>query len=648
MFAYRSIKNIFILNYIVLFSGIAFSFYYAHQFFIDLKEKSAYKNLLAINTLNARSVDAQLRNVSKSVEALGNSYAKIYSSQYEHLNSEPIYLHNIEKDEQITFYQDCKEDNEYEFKSDHPSMILSNLKQDEKIIAHELNIFHQLVPALESIHNSFDFSWVYFTTVNDFILVYPYVPFQNAHAIYQPTKQHFYKAANFADKRVGWEEPYYDLAGDGVLVSASYPVFDNNDTLLGVASHDISVDKIAESILSTTTTYEGSVTFLMSKHGKVIASSDKEYMKELKENDKNGYRGNFHYRTQTDAKSNGMHKITISNHDYLNQLGDEITSENKKVDTLVSKLWNSSVPYFNDKMIIVSQIPTNGWILVSYVPKEIILGETKSILYKTYIILSLFITLLFMISAFFTMRHLITPLEIINAAAEKVGGGFTNVHVSYSNYNLLHKLYETFNTMTIKISYHHQLLEKKVDERTKELQEEIVLRKKIEDTLRLISRTDVLTGIWNRRYFFEQFEREVYRSHRYKINMVLLMIDIDFFKKVNDTWGHNVGDEALKHISKIISSSIRKENIFGRLGGEEFGVILIETKETDTSLSIAERIRKNVDENPLILDENAIHLSISIGISRLRETDNVNELYIRCDKALYAAKENGRNRIEEI
>lgn len=643
-----NIKTIFVLNYIILFSGITFSLYYAHYLFIDLKEKSAYKDLLTINKLMAKNVNSHLEHVANSVEALGKVYKKLYLNQYEYIDSEPKNKHDIIKNDKITFYKDYGNENDFAFKSDHVSIILSNLNQNTQTVALELNLFHQLTPALESIHNTFNFSWVYFTTVNDFMLIYPYVPFAEADEIYKPTHQHFYNAADFATKSVGWEEPYSDLVGDGILVTASYPVYDDKDVLLGVASHDITVDEMAKSILKNANIYEENVAFLLSKKGKVISSNSQQFMKEIQEQSKEGYRGDFYYRTLLNADKDNIKNITVSNYDYLNKLGDEIISKIEHTKNVSTQRWKSSIPFFDDKLLFVSQIPASAWTLVYYVPKKSILSKAQSIFYETLFILAIFITLLFVVSAFLTMRHLITPLDIINKASQRFGDGFTDVEVQYSNQNLLKILFHTFNTMVKKVNFNQQLLEKKVSERTKELQEEITLRKTVEDELRLISRTDTMTGIWNRGYFFEMLEREINRSHRFNSNMTLLMIDIDFFKNINDTYGHNVGDKAIKHLTKLISLSIRKENIFGRLGGEEFGIILIETEEPDTHRNIAERIRKSVENNPLIINNTPLSITISVGISTLRNDDNTNTLYIRSDEALYLAKEKGRNRIEEV
>lgn len=644
----KSIKVIFVFNYIILFSGIAFSLYYAHNLFLDLKEKSANENLIAINKLSAKGVNTHLEYISNSVKTLGDSYKKLYEQKYEHIKNKPIYKHRYLKNDKITFFNDNTDQEDYSFQSDHVSMILSNLNQDKDAIGKELNIFHQLTPALESIHNSFHFSWVYITTVNDFMLIYPYVPYINANDIYKPTQLHFYKAANFAHKSVGWEEPYNDIAGAGILITASYPIYNKDEKLLGVASHDITVNKIANSILNETTMYEGSISFLISKQGKVISSTNVEHMHEIQKHNERIYRGNFYYRTLKDAKEKGLEDIIVSSHKHLNELGDEIISKIKPAQDVNTVLWQSSIEFFNNKVLLVSQIPVTEWILVSFVPKESIVDETRSIFYQTMLILSIFITTLFIFSGILTLRHLIAPLDIINRASKSFGDGYTDVKVQYSNMNLLTTLFDTFNTMVEKVKFNQQILEEKVYERTIELHEEINSRKKVEKELRKISRTDALTGIWNRGYFFEMLDREVIRSQRYDINMSLLMIDIDLFKNINDTWGHDIGDKTIKHVVDIINSNIRKENIFGRLGGEEFGIILVETKKPYTPQSISERIRKSVEDSTFILNDISIKITVSIGITNIADEDSSNTLYVRSDKALYLAKENGRNRIEEI
>lgn len=157
---------------------------------------------------------------------------------------------------------------------------------------------------------------------------------------------------------------------------------------------------------------------------------------------------------------------------------------------------------------------------------------------------------------------------------------------------------------------------------------------------------DFLTGLANRRYFLELAEQEIARTIRYGNALAVCMLDIDSFKKVNDTYGHKVGDIVLKKLSTIFSESLRTIDIVGRVGGEEFAILLPET-DNNHALDVAERIRRLV-ENTKITLENGLPLkfTISIGVAMFIDKDtNIDTLLHTADQALYQAKNSGRNRV---
>jgi diguanylate cyclase (GGDEF)-like protein len=155
--------------------------------------------------------------------------------------------------------------------------------------------------------------------------------------------------------------------------------------------------------------------------------------------------------------------------------------------------------------------------------------------------------------------------------------------------------------------------------------------------------TDSLTGIYNRRYLDLFMEKSIPISKKTNSPSVFMMLDIDHFKKVNDNFGHQCGDEALKHTSSIIRNFVRKSDVFVRFGGEEFAVILPNTNVAE-GLIIAESIREAVEKSEFIYKNERIHLTISIGVS-LYNGDTAEEFIGKSDNALYKAKENGRNQI---
>lgn len=154
---------------------------------------------------------------------------------------------------------------------------------------------------------------------------------------------------------------------------------------------------------------------------------------------------------------------------------------------------------------------------------------------------------------------------------------------------------------------------------------------------------DGLTGLINRRAFMDALECEINRHRRKNLQMGILLIDIDFFKKVNDTYGHQMGDAVLKETASVIRSSVREHDICGRFGGEEFAVILVEVSEDGLNRS-AERIRVCVEENVVKADKAEIRVTVSIGGSLLRSSDTAESLIERADVCLYQAKRGGRNR----
>ena len=154
------------------------------------------------------------------------------------------------------------------------------------------------------------------------------------------------------------------------------------------------------------------------------------------------------------------------------------------------------------------------------------------------------------------------------------------------------------------------------------------------------SLTDPLTEIGNRRYFNIKLDNEIIRSKRYSAPLSVIMLDIDHFKKVNDTYGHDVGDMVLKEVVNVVKNDLRQADIFCRVGGEEFIIILPETLVSH-SYQISEKIRKLVESH---LKESIPKVTISLGVAQLLDEDNKDSLLIRVDKALYEAKESGRNR----
>ncbi|RXD03835.1 sensor domain-containing diguanylate cyclase [Sphingomonas sp. UV9] len=162
--------------------------------------------------------------------------------------------------------------------------------------------------------------------------------------------------------------------------------------------------------------------------------------------------------------------------------------------------------------------------------------------------------------------------------------------------------------------------------------------------LRLIAQVDHLTGALTRRGFVEQAEREMARSRRYERPSALVMLDVDHFKSVNDTYGHTIGDQVLHQLAKLAEATLRPIDVFGRLGGEEFGILLPETT-ADEALIVAERLREAMAGYAMQLSNGApLNVTASFGVAELAPAMTSVATWIeQADAALYAAKAGGRN-----
>ena len=171
--------------------------------------------------------------------------------------------------------------------------------------------------------------------------------------------------------------------------------------------------------------------------------------------------------------------------------------------------------------------------------------------------------------------------------------------------------------------------------------------KKMEEELRRLATIDSLTGINNRRNFLDLTQKEISRSSRYDRPFSMVMLDIDHFKKVNDTYGHSVGDKVLIEFCAVCLKQLRETDIMGRLGGEEFAIALVEC-DPEMAAIFAERIRLAVASHTVPIDSEEIRFTVSLGVTSMRQGCNLDSILERADNALYKAKENGRNQVQSI
>ncbi|MGE7094448.1 diguanylate cyclase [Lysinibacillus sp. NPDC048646] len=264
-----------------------------------------------------------------------------------------------------------------------------------------------------------------------------------------------------------------------------------------------------------------------------------------------------------------------------------------------------------------------------YIISEVDMWEAYTPLIKRVVLLAICILL----GTFYTIKimHLITksieePIQQLLKGVGKVEQGHYDYKINEQQLapyaKEFQELCSSFNEMSVKVK------------------EDTIL-------LRELSITCQLTKLYNRRYLIEQGEHVFHECVKEENHCSCIAIDIDFFKKVNDTYGHLIGDEVLKHVAKIITESVRSIDIVTRYGGEEF-VILLPTTTLESAEKIAESIRKNVEEHPYNMADQFIEITVSIGIAEYMTARNIStfyELIDKADQALYIAKERGRNQL---
>jgi diguanylate cyclase (GGDEF)-like protein len=169
-------------------------------------------------------------------------------------------------------------------------------------------------------------------------------------------------------------------------------------------------------------------------------------------------------------------------------------------------------------------------------------------------------------------------------------------------------------------------------------------------TLHEMAFRDALTGLYNHRFFQEAMDKELERSKRYQRDFSLIIFDIDHFKKVNDTYGHPIGDRVLAAIARAAEQAVRGADIIARYGGEEFAIIMPET-DFMSATAVAERLRGNIEHLDIVVDDTTIKATVSVGYTSYRHNIKVQEkgaIIDMADKALYIAKQSGRNKVHAM
>jgi diguanylate cyclase (GGDEF)-like protein len=231
------------------------------------------------------------------------------------------------------------------------------------------------------------------------------------------------------------------------------------------------------------------------------------------------------------------------------------------------------------------------------------------------------------------------PIERISAVVAHIGQGDLEARVPSAESGALAPLANGINAMAARVAVTQEELRHQVNLATEELRQQ-------KEAAELAARIDPLTGVASRRAFTETAEGEILRATRYGTPLSLIMVDLDHFKSINDTFGHLAGDAVLAHFARTITQAVREVDLVGRLGGEEFAVLLPGTSAAE-AVQAAERMRAAVAESRLHARGQQLTYSASFGVAAFDQLElSFSEFLARADAALYRAKAQGRNRVE--
>lgn len=397
--------------------------------------------------------------------------------------------------------------------------------------------------------------------------------------------------ANNPRREIQWSPPNIDYSGEGLISIASIPIY-QEDNYIGVWSIDVPFNTLHQQCILDTfipeqtnfiTDFEGNII----DHPTINAKINKE-------------KGSF-YQIDIKELEQGYEKLNLDS--IKRQKSGELEISNDKGDI---------------QIVLYQVVPKINWIMFATFPKDKVFESVRDKI----------------TDAFNMMKEKSLP-DKIDIQVDK------DMQVLINSYNdmiqvLAYNQAEKEEAQQKAFEIQRQLnkeLDSLVKERTKELQT-------ANNKLEALANTDSLTGLFNRRYFFTLVNSFLKINERESRKAAILMLDIDKFKNVNDTYGHDVGDEVLIAFAKQLLNNIRKGDIFARFGGEEFIVFLPYTNIEKAS-NVAEKIRTSIEAFNGITN---INFTVSIGVSEYK--DDINKAIKQADLALYKAKENGRNRAE--
>ena len=421
---------------------------------------------------------------------------------------------------------------------------------------------------------------------------------------------------------------YRHFVLDDLALSASYPIFDRNQALMGVMGIHVALSGLNERLNSIVAGNAGMAFIVESDTGLLVANSQEK--------------PNFRLVNGTIVRNTISEVAEGEIVDAYQMHKQHLLTESVNRKEYSIQLMNYTKPGIN-------------WIVVVAIPKTIFMSDLITSIY-----FSAFFTVILIFIAVFLYKKsaevVLEPVESLTHIAEKYARGDFSERAKIFRNDEIGTLSDVFNKMADQIHMLIHSLENKVLERTIELRDAVekltLSQRMLEETnealiesnrnLEIHVRTDGLTGLNNRRYMNEKINEEFARFLRHGTVFSLVIADIDFFKKINDTHGHPTGDGILKFVAEDFLKAIRACDFVARWGGEEF-LFLLPGTELAQAIVFSERIRKILAETSYNINNIKLNITLTFGVSAIQPGETAETVLKRADDALYEGKLTGRN-----
>lgn len=413
------------------------------------------------------------------------------------------------------------------------------------------------------------------------LLINNYSPPAGYNAVERP----WYQAALETHPETSKGVPYQEVLSEEWLVSLSQTLVSDDDQLLGVVAIDASIDAVIQALALQDRDYPTAYSFVLDQQGRTLIHNNP------------ALHGSFHKAAFENLPSPAIQSGNFTYNDAGTQ----------------------SIAHFN-------RVEDLGWIIVTGVHRADVLKPIKVRIFSSLAIIIAAALVATWLASFLLSRNIINPLIQLQKRLEDIVAGSSQASADQQlPNNELGRIAESIESLTKDALY----------------QKNLALEAK-NSLLNHLSKTDQLTGIANRRKIQEALEQEVERFLRDQLPFSIVLFDIDHFKKINDHHGHDTGDQVLAELARQIKSRIRRRDVFGRWGGEEFILLFPETSHAEAS-QIAEQLRSQIAQQTFTKN---LHVTLSCGVSEFQGDLSLQEVLIEVDKKMYQAKEQGRNRVQ--